>query len=117
MVGCPGAQINLSVKSAIRLPANVWLERDIPELQSKTWKLGRKGVSRAKGGRKAYEVVAVLHPKAMRSPQSFFGRQKVVVEPGKKVVLHVTMQKDPRAQYPTVTSQLKLQSHRREPLF
>ena len=35
--------------------------------------------------------------------------QKVVVEPGKKVVLHVTMQRDPRAQFPTVTSQLKLQ--------
>ena len=35
--------------------------------------------------------------------------QKVVVEPGKKVVLHVTMQKDPRTQFPTVTSQLKLQ--------
>ncbi|PYX67531.1 MAG: hypothetical protein DMG72_25345 [Acidobacteria bacterium] len=35
--------------------------------------------------------------------------QKVVLEPGKKVVLHVTMQKDPRAQFPTVTSQLKLQ--------
>jgi PEGA domain-containing protein len=35
--------------------------------------------------------------------------QRVVVEPGKKVVLHVTMQKDPRAQFPTVTSQLKLQ--------
>ena len=35
MVGCSGAQINLSVKSAIRLPANVCLERDIPELQSK----------------------------------------------------------------------------------
>ena len=46
MVGCSGAQINLSVKSAIRLPANVCLERDIPELQSKTWKLGQKGVSR-----------------------------------------------------------------------
>jgi PEGA domain-containing protein len=35
--------------------------------------------------------------------------QKVVVEPGKKVVLHVSMQKDPRVQFPTVTSQLKLQ--------
>ena len=35
--------------------------------------------------------------------------EKVVVEPGKKVVLHVTMQKDPRTQFPTVTSQLKLQ--------
>jgi hypothetical protein len=35
--------------------------------------------------------------------------RKVVVEPGKKVVLHVTMQKDPRAQFPTVTSQVKLQ--------
>src|ERR1700687_1735124 len=32
--------------------------------------------------------------------------QKVVVEPGKKVVLHVTMQKDPRTQFPTVRSQL-----------
>src|SRR5437868_2064350 len=35
--------------------------------------------------------------------------QKVVGEPEKNVVLHVTMQKDPRAQFPTVTSQLKLQ--------
>ena len=35
--------------------------------------------------------------------------QKVVVEPGKKVVLHVTMPKDPRAQFPTITSQIKLQ--------
>ena len=35
--------------------------------------------------------------------------QKVVVEPGKKVVLRVTMQKDPAAQFPTVTSQVKLQ--------
>jgi hypothetical protein len=59
MVGCSGAQINLSVKSAIRLPANDCLERDIAELQSKTWKLGQKGVAGAKSGRKAYEVVAV----------------------------------------------------------
>ncbi len=36
--------------------------------------------------------------------------EKVVVEPGKKVVLHVTMQKDSRSQFPTVTSQLKLQA-------
>jgi hypothetical protein len=35
--------------------------------------------------------------------------QKVVVEPGKKVVLLVTMQKDPAAQFPAVTSQVKLQ--------
>src|SRR5213080_4206665 len=35
--------------------------------------------------------------------------EKVVVEPGKKVVLHVTMQKDSRSQFPAVTSQLKLQ--------
>ena len=62
MVGCPGAQINLSVKSAIRLPANDCLERDIAELQSKTWKLGQKGVAGAKSGRKAYEAVPVLHP-------------------------------------------------------
>ena len=62
MVGCSGAQINLSVKSAIRPPANDCLERDIAELQSKTWKLGQKGVAGAKSGRKAYEVVAVLHP-------------------------------------------------------
>ena len=34
--------------------------------------------------------------------------QKVVVEPGKKLVLQLTMQRDPRAQFPTVTSQLKL---------
>ena len=35
--------------------------------------------------------------------------QKMVVEPGKAVAVHVTMQKDPRAQFPTVTSQIKLQ--------
>ena len=34
--------------------------------------------------------------------------EKVVVEPGKKVVLHVTMQRDSRSQFPTVTSRLKL---------
>ena len=62
MIGCSGAQINLSVKPAIQFPANDCLERDIAELQSKTWKLGRKGVAGAKSGRKAYEVVAVLHP-------------------------------------------------------
>ena len=68
MVGCSGAQINISVKSAIRLPANVCLERDIPELQSKTWKLGRKGVAGAKSGRKASEIVAVLHTMEPGSP-------------------------------------------------
>src|SRR5256885_2270132 len=30
--------------------------------------------------------------------------QKVVVEQGKKVVLHVTMQRDPGAEFPTVTA-------------
>ena len=35
-------------------------------------------------------------------------KETVVVEPGKKTVLQVTMQRDPRAQFPTVTSQLKL---------
>ena len=68
MVGCSGAQINLSVKSAIWLPANDCLERDIAELQSKTWKLGRKGVAGAKSGRKAYEIVAVLHTMEPGSP-------------------------------------------------
>ena len=62
MVGCPGTQINSSVKSAIQLPVNDCVQRDIAELQSKTWKLGQKGVAGAKSGRKAYEVVAVLHP-------------------------------------------------------
>jgi hypothetical protein len=35
--------------------------------------------------------------------------QKVVVEPGKAVVVHVTMERDTRSQLPTVTSQIKLQ--------
>jgi hypothetical protein len=35
--------------------------------------------------------------------------QKMVIEPGKAVAVHVTMQKDPRSQFPTVTSQIKLQ--------
>ncbi|MGC2418164.1 MAG: PEGA domain-containing protein [Candidatus Acidiferrales bacterium] len=35
--------------------------------------------------------------------------QKIVVEPGKAVAVHVTMLKDPRTQFPTVTSQIKLQ--------
>ena len=41
MVGCSGAQINLSVKSAIRLPANDCLERDIAELLTRP--VGRPG--------------------------------------------------------------------------
>lgn len=35
--------------------------------------------------------------------------QKVVLEPGRKSVLDVTMEKDPRSQLPTITSQIKLQ--------
>lgn len=35
--------------------------------------------------------------------------QKVVVEPRKKTVLQVVMRKDPRAQFPKVTAQIKLQ--------
>jgi hypothetical protein len=35
--------------------------------------------------------------------------QKVVVEPGKQVVLRVAMAKDPRAQYPNVTAKVKLE--------
>jgi len=61
MVGCSVAQINISVKSATRLPANVCLERDIPELQSKNLETWAKGCRGAKSGRKAYEIVAVLH--------------------------------------------------------
>ncbi len=36
-------------------------------------------------------------------------KQKVVVEPGKQLVLRVTMQKDPRAEYPKVTAKVKLE--------
>ena len=36
-------------------------------------------------------------------------KQKVVVEPGKKLVLRVAMQKDPRAEYPKITAQVKLE--------
>jgi len=55
MIGCSGARINVSVKSAIRFPANDCLEREIAGLQSKTWQLERKRVAGAKCGRKAYE--------------------------------------------------------------
>jgi hypothetical protein len=61
MVGCSGAQINLSVQSAIRLPANVCQERDT-ELQSKTWGLGKRV---CRGGKKRPEGIRgsrVLHP-------------------------------------------------------
>ena len=68
MVGCSGAQINLSVKSAIWLPANDCLERDIAELQSKTWKLGQKSVSRRqKAAGRHTRIVAVLHPMELGS--------------------------------------------------
>src|SRR5260370_23466038 len=66
MIGCSGAQINLSVRSAIQFPTNDSLERDIAELQSKTWKLGRKGVAGAKSGRKAYEDTRRAPPYAAR---------------------------------------------------
>jgi hypothetical protein len=36
-------------------------------------------------------------------------KQKVVVEPGKQLVLRVAMQKDPRAEYPKVTAKVKLE--------
>src|SRR2546427_638648 len=36
-------------------------------------------------------------------------QQKVVVEPGKQLVLRVAMQKDPRAEYPKVTAKVKLE--------
>lgn len=35
--------------------------------------------------------------------------QKVVIEPGKKTVVRVTMPKDPRVQYPNVTAEVKLE--------
>lgn len=35
--------------------------------------------------------------------------QKVLVEPAKKIILHVKMEKDPRVQFPTVTSAIKLE--------
>ena len=35
--------------------------------------------------------------------------QKVIVEPGKKLILHVTMEREPRVQFPTVTAEIKLQ--------
>ncbi len=35
--------------------------------------------------------------------------QKVTVEPAKKLILHVTMERDPRAQFPTVRAEIKLQ--------
>ena len=35
--------------------------------------------------------------------------QKVIVEPSKRIVLNVVMIKDPRARFPKVTSQIKLQ--------
>jgi len=35
--------------------------------------------------------------------------QKVLVEPHKKVILHVKMGRDPRVQFPTVTSAIKLE--------
>jgi hypothetical protein len=35
--------------------------------------------------------------------------QKVLVEPAKKIILHVKMGRDPRVQFPTVTSAIKLE--------
>jgi len=62
MIGCSGAQINLSVRSAIQFPANDCLERDVAELQCKTWKLGQKGVAGQKAAGRHTRIVAVLHP-------------------------------------------------------
>ena len=61
MVACSGAQINLSVKSA---PASSQRlsgarHRGVAVQDLETWAKGCRG---AKSGRKAYEIVAVLHP-------------------------------------------------------
>ena len=63
MVGCSGAQINLSVKSAIRLPGQRLPGARHPGVAAQDLETWAKGcVAGAKSGRKAYEVVAVLHP-------------------------------------------------------
>ncbi len=49
------------------------------------------------------------HEIAVRQSGYLDFTQKVVVEPGKQVVLRVAMAKDPRAQYPNVTARVKLE--------
>lgn len=49
------------------------------------------------------------HEIAVRQSGYMDFTQKVVVEPRQKVALNVTMVKDPRAHFPKVTSQIKLQ--------
>jgi hypothetical protein len=63
MVGCSGAQINLSVqpRSGYR-PTSAWSETS-RSCSPRLGNLGKRVVAEAKSGRKAYEVVTVLHPK------------------------------------------------------
>lgn len=49
------------------------------------------------------------HELAVRQAGYMDFSQKVVVEPGKRIVLNVVMVQDPRARFPKVTSQIKLQ--------
>jgi PEGA domain-containing protein len=49
------------------------------------------------------------HELAVRQAGYMDFSEKVVVEPGKRIVLNVVMVKDPRARFPKVTSQIKLQ--------
>jgi hypothetical protein len=70
MVGCSAAEINLRVKygSGYR-PPTAWSETSRVAAQDLgTWAKGC--VAEAKSGRKAYEVVAVLHPMELGSTAS-----------------------------------------------
>jgi hypothetical protein len=49
------------------------------------------------------------HELAVRQAGYMDFSEKVVVEPGKRIVLNVVMVQDPRARFPKVTSQIKLQ--------
>src|SRR5271167_306414 len=54
MLGCSGAEIDLSVKSAIWLPANDSLERTPRSCSPRLWKLGKRV---CRGGKKRPEGI------------------------------------------------------------
>jgi hypothetical protein len=64
-------------------------------------------VDELKGTKEIY-LLPGTHEVSVRQAGYTDFTQKIIVEPGKEIIVNVTMEKDPRAEYSNVTSEIKL---------